>query len=98
MADARLKKKVGVGRHLSAIKRHRQSEKKTEANKHVKSLTKTEVKKVRSAIDEGKKDIAASQLNKTISTLAKAATKGVIPTQRASRLSSRLTKAINKMS
>jgi len=94
MADVRLKKKVGVGRHLSSIKRHRQSEKRQARNRHVKSLTKTDIKSVRTAVAEKNKEAATGNLKTTISTLQKAASKGVIPKKRAARLTSRLSKAV----
>lgn len=97
MADARLKKKIGVGRHLSAMKRHRQSLKRKTRNRVILSATKTLIKKVRTAVSEKNKDGAATGLKSAIAGLSKAATKGVLPKARASRLSSRLSKAVNSI-
>ena len=91
------KKLVGTGRHLSTMKRHRQSLKQNERNTHIKSLTKTELKKARTLVTAGNKEDALKQLKSTISRLAKAASKGVIPKNRAARLSSRLSKSVNAM-
>lgn len=95
MADVRLQKKVGKGRHLSAMKRHRQSVKRKARNRHILSRMKTSVKEARAAIASGRKDAVSKNLSDTISILHKAASKGVIPKKRASRLSSRLAKAAN---
>lgn len=95
--DSRLQKKIGVGRHKSAMKRHRQSVKRNARNTQIKSITKTSVKKVRMAVTANDKETAAKNLRDAISTLHKAASKGVIPKKRASRLSSRLAKAVSKV-
>ena len=95
MADVRVQKKMGVGRHASAMKRHRQSEKRRIRNRHVKSYTKTAIKNVRMAIAAGNKEKIPVELKKTVSILQKAASKGVIHKKRAARLSSRLAKAAN---
>lgn len=92
--DQRKQKQLGKGRHTSAIKRHRQSLKRQARNKHIRSLTKTAVKSVRAAVTEKNKGAAETNLKKTISLLHKAASKGVIPKARASRLSSRLAKSV----
>lgn len=95
MADVRLQKKMGVGRHASAMKRHRQSEKRRIRNRHVKSMTKTAIKNARTAIASGDKEKIPIELKKTISIIYKAASKGVIPKKRAARLVSRISKAAN---
>jgi small subunit ribosomal protein S20 len=87
MATDRLKKKIAKGRHASQIKRDRQSEKKRQHNKHDLSQMKTAVKTVRTAR-------SAETLAKAIPLIAKTAQKGVIHRRKASRLISRLTKAI----
>jgi len=96
MADVRTQKKMGKGRHASAIKRHRQSEKRRMRNKAIKSRVKTAIRGVKKGLSAGDKDTTLSLLKMAVSELHKAASKGVIPKKRASRLSSRLTKAINK--
>lgn len=98
MADARVQKAMGVGRHKSAIKRHRQSLKRKARNKHEMSLAKTAIKKVRAAVAAKNKEAAGTTLKKTVSILNKAASKGVIPKKRASRLTSRLTAAVASIS
>lgn len=86
MATDRLKKKIGKGRHLSAMKRQRQNEKRRARNKAARSALKTAIKKARTL--KTKEEIA-----KTVPAIDKAATKGIIPRKRASRLISRLSRA-----
>lgn len=88
MAIERLKKKVGVGRHPSAIKRARQTKKRRSRNRHVISTMKSSIKAVRS-------ELTAEALKKAIPLIAKTAKKGIIHKKKASRLISRLTKAVN---
>jgi small subunit ribosomal protein S20 len=83
-------------RHKSAEKRARQEKKRTARNTSIKSATKTSVKAVLRAVDE-KSDKAAEVLKATASTLKKAASKGVIHKNTASRKISRLTKKVNAL-
>lgn len=85
------KRKLGSGRHLSAYKRQRQTVKRTEHNKDIKTALKTQIKKCRA---NGTPD----ELRTTTSSIAKAASKGLLPKRRASRLTSRLAKAANAAS
>lgn len=86
-----LKKKLGPGRHLSAIKRQRQNLKRNTKNTSAKSKLRTEVKKVRANPN-------SETLKKTVSVINKTASRGVIPKRRASRMVSRLTKMTNRAS
>jgi small subunit ribosomal protein S20 len=85
MAIDRLKKKMGVGRHASAIKRARQNKKRRARNKMAMSKMKTAVKAARSAR-------SAEGLAEAIPVIAKTAKKGVIHKRKAARLISRLAK------
>lgn len=87
MATDRLKKKIGKGRHRSAIKRARQNKKRHARNITAKSALRTAIKKARTAKS---KDVLLA----TIKVIDKAAQKGIIPKKRASRLVSRLTRAV----
>ena len=98
MADVRLKKKIGKGRHASTIKRARQALKQADRNSHYMATMKTAIKKVREAVAAGKKDDAAKLFIQAESVIAKTAQKGVIPRQRGSRYVSRLAAAVNKLS
>ena len=82
----------------SAEKRIRQSEKKREGNIRVKSQIKTAVKKLLLAVESKDLEQSKASLGKAISLIDKAATKGVIHKNTASRKISRLTKKVNTLS
>ena len=84
-----------MANHKSALKRHRQSEKRRLRNASVKSSIKTQIKKVRAATAGGEAETAAEELKKAISLLDRAVTKGVLHRNNASRRISRLTVAAN---
>ena len=63
----------------------------------IKSGVKTAVKKVDVAVAEGNKEAAVAALQNAISTIDRAATKGVYHKNTASRKISRLTKAVNNV-
>ena len=80
----------------SAQKRIRVAAKRQARNKHVKSGTKTAVKKVSLAVNEGDAAKTRAMLIQAISAIDKAATKGVYHKNTASRKKSRLTKMVNR--
>ena len=81
----------------SAKKRILVIEKKTLRNKSIKSRVKTAIKKLEIAILDGDKAAATAALNKAISEISRAESKGVFHKNTAARKVSRLTKAVNKM-
>ena len=81
----------------SAKKRVLVNEKKAARNQMIKSAVKTEVKKVRAAIEAGNKEEAAKALLAATSAIDKAESKGVIKKNTASRKVSRLALAVNKL-
>ena len=83
--------------HRDAKKRHRQNLTRRARNRHYRSQLRTHVKKVRLAVASGKKKDAASQLTLTLPIIGKVQSKGIIHKNTASRLVSRLTKAVNGM-
>lgn len=85
-----------MANHASAIKRHKQSEKRRLRNAAVKTSLKTVVKKVKEAATAGKADEAKTNLQNAVSELDKAVTKGVLHRNNASRKISRLTKQLNE--
>jgi small subunit ribosomal protein S20 len=85
-----------LANHASAIKRHKQSEKRRLRNATVKSSLRTAVKKVTEAVTAGKADEAKTNLQKAVSELDRAVTKGVLHRNNASRKISRLTKKLNE--
>jgi small subunit ribosomal protein S20 len=86
-----------MANHVSALKRARQSEKRRLRNKAAISAMKTEVKKVRAAFSENNSETIKTTLKLATTSLAKTASKGIIPKKRASRKISRLTLQANKL-
>lgn len=81
-----------MANHTSAEKRNRQRIKRTDRNRAAKSELRTEVKKARAAIKAAPAD-SASLVRGAESKLASAASKGIIPRKRASRVAGRLAAA-----
>ena len=81
----------------SAKKRVLVNEKKALQNQMIKSAVKTEIKKVRTAIEAGNKEEAAKALLSATAAIDKAESKGVIKKNTASRKVSRLALAVNKL-
>lgn len=84
-----------MANHPSALKRHRQSEKRRLRHKSTKSALRTLLKKVRSAAT---KEEALKQLSVVTSRLHKAAQTGSLHKNNASRKISRLTQFVNRLS
>jgi len=82
-------------KNLSAMKRARQAEKGHLRNKSVNSSVKTVVKKVETALASNSKEAAGNALLQAIRAIDKAASKGVMHKNTASRNISRLTKKVN---
>ena len=82
----------------SAKKRVLVNEKKAAQNQMIKSAVKTEIKKVRAAVEAGNKEEATKALLAATSAIDKAESKGVIKKNTASRKVSRLALAVNKLS
>jgi len=80
----------------SAQKRIRVAEKKQARNKHIKSSTKTAIKKLTAAC-AGKEGDAKTLLNQAIAAIDKACSKGVYHKNTAARKKSQLTKMVNKV-
>lgn len=84
-------------KNLSAIKRAKQADKRNLLNKSVRSNIKTIERKVESVITSGNKEEAVKALIEASKVLQKAASKGVIHKNNASRKISRLTRKVNAM-
>ena len=87
-----------MANHKSALKRARQNEVKRVRNKGYKTRVKKAVKEVRTALADDSVDQAKKSLVKTVSIIQKAASKGVIHRNQASRKISRLATQINQLS
>ena len=81
----------------SAKKRILVAEKRTARNKAIKSKVKTAIKKVDAAVAAKDAETAKAQLRAAISTVNKAASKGVYHKKTASRKVARMTKAVNSI-
>jgi small subunit ribosomal protein S20 len=84
-----------VARHKSAQKRARQDVKRRERNRVIRGRTRGVVKSLREELAAGAAGLE-EKLREAESALRRAASKGVIPKRRASRLVSRLQKAANR--
>ena len=78
----------------SAIKRNKQNEKRRLRNRVYRGNARTQVKKARLAIEDGKKDVAVIAVNEAIRSLDRASSKGVIHKNNAARRKSRLIKQL----
>ena len=79
----------------SAKKRLRQSEKRTFRNRAAKSQMKTAIKKVEDSIQKGEEQTVRHALQEAISVINKTAQKGIIHDNKASRLTSSVTRKAN---
>jgi len=83
------KAKIGIGRHMSSIKRDRQDEKRKIRNH-------SNVAEVRTAIKKVRTEPTKENLDKVVPMIAKIGGSCGIPRKRADRIISRLTLAVNK--
>ena len=79
-----------MANHFSALKRARQTEKRTVRNRANRSRLRTALRDMREALARGEKESAETSYRKTVSALDKAIQKGVIHSNTASRYKSRL--------
>jgi small subunit ribosomal protein S20 len=86
-----------VAHHASAQKRMRQGEKRRARNRKNVSQLKTQVKKLRAAIDEGNAEAAKQLLPATVGEIDKAAKKGVVHDNAAARYKSRLSRKVSAL-
>jgi small subunit ribosomal protein S20 len=97
MADAK-KPKLPKGRHLSQIKRHKQSQKKAIRNVTIRSEIRTFIKKVRSAVELKDMSKAKEALADAIRMIDRAVSKGILHSNNRSRKVSRLSKLVGSLS
>ena len=86
-----------MAHHASALKRMRQGENRRARNRTNLSQLKTQVKKLRAAIAEGNAEAAKKLLPETVGEIDKAAKKGVVHDNAASRYKSRLTRKVSAL-
>ena len=84
-----------MANHVSAVKRNKQSEKKRRINQMNRHKLKTQFKKLKSAIADGKADDAQALLPGTFSLIDKSVQKGVLKVNAARRYKSRMSRHVN---
>lgn len=89
--------KAAPKRNLSALKRVRQAEKRQLRNKSVKTAIKTATKKVITSVEEKDREKVQKELLEATKIISRAASKGIIHRNAASRKISRLTVIANKV-
>ena len=87
-----------MANHKSALKRIRQSERRRKRNQHIRTQMRTVVKRCRDAFESGDATRSSDTFKVAEREIRRAATKGVIPKQRADRSISRLAKSLNAVS
>ena len=83
--------------HKSALKRVRQTLRRTQVNRRNLSRLRTQIKSFRKILTAGKADEAGKNLKATIALIDASVTKGVIHRNAANRYKSRLTKRVNAL-
>ena len=86
-----------MANHLSALKRARQTERRTTRNRDNTSALRTQLRELRETIAKGDKATAEQMYRKTVSALDKAIQKGTLHENTASRYKSRLGTRVGAM-
>ena len=81
-------------RHKSAVKRHRQSLKRQERNRAIRTRLRHALIDVREAVESKSSEPAKERLHAAVKTLTKAVSKGVLHRNNAARRISRLSKQV----
>jgi small subunit ribosomal protein S20 len=87
-----------MANHKSAEKRVRQNVTRNEVNRRNRSRLRTQIKRLRAAIETGNVEEAKTLLTETVSVIDKSIQKGVLHQNAAARYKSRLTASVNGMS
>lgn len=86
-----------MANHASALKRNRQNEKRRLTNQMNRHKLKTQIRKLKTAINAGEADEARALLPKTFSLIDKSVQKGIIKANTARRYKSRVNRGINSI-
>jgi len=86
-----------LARHISALKRARQNEKRRLRNQSRKTRVKNVVRQVRAAVAQNNAEEAQAALKSAIPTIARVAGKGTMHWRAAARKISRLTRQVNAL-
>ncbi len=84
--------------HKSAEKRQRQNVKRRDINRGNRTRLRTEIKRLRAALDGGDKDTLLTVYAATVSAIDKSVNKGALHRNAAARYKSRLTARVNELS
>jgi len=87
-----------MANHVSALKRARQTERRTEVNRANRSRVRTSLRAMREALTKGDAKAAGVQYRSTVSVLDKGVQKGVLHANTASRYKSRLNARLKALS
>jgi small subunit ribosomal protein S20 len=87
-----------MANHVSALKRVRQTEKRTAVNRSNRSSFRTSLRALREAIHKGDAKAANEQFRATVSIIDKSVQKGVLHANTASRYKSRLNARVKAVS
>jgi small subunit ribosomal protein S20 len=86
-----------LANHKSALKRISQSERRRKRNQHIRTKMRTVVKRYREALEAGNVSQAGEAFKVVEREIRRAASRGVIPRQRADRSVGRLAKSLNAL-
>ena len=86
-----------MANHFSALKRARQTEKRTDRNRINRSRLRGSLRELRDSLAKGDQQAAQQTFRNTVSALDKAIQKGVIHENTASRYKSRLSARLNAL-
>jgi small subunit ribosomal protein S20 len=95
VAMMRVSRGQDMANHVSALKRYKQSQKRRVVNGMNRQKLKTQIKKLRIAIQAGNTEEAQTLLPKTFSVIDKSVQKGVIKANAAERYKSRMNRHLN---
>lgn len=87
-----------MANHVSALKRVRQTEKRTAMNRANKSRMRTALRKLRTALASKNREQADTQYRETVSMLDKSVQKGILHKNTASRYKARLAARVTAVS
>jgi small subunit ribosomal protein S20 len=86
-----------MANHFSALKRARQTEKRTTRNRANSSQLRTALRHLRETLEKGDKSAASQTYRETVSTLDRAVKKGILHGNTASRYKSRLSARLSAL-
>jgi len=87
-----------MAHHNSAVRQRRRSIRRNAVNRQNKSTLRTQVKKLREAIQKSDKETAQKLVSSTVSLIDKSVKKGAIHANKGARFKSRLTRQVGLIS